>query len=81
VPAGRTLRITAQAGDAKATMQLFASGGVAPTTTVFDASSGGALGPSQIAVVPTTQPGTYYILLEGFTMPNPGTPVTIVGTF
>jgi subtilase family serine protease len=77
VPAGRTLQVTATAGHASATMQLFASAGVAPTTTLFDASSGGALGARQVAVVPTTQPGTYYILLDGFTMPNPGTPVTI----
>ncbi len=77
VPAGQTLNVTATAGDATATMQLFASAGVAPTTTLFDASSGGALGAVQTAVVPSTQPGTYYILLDGFTMPNPNEPVTI----
>ena len=78
VPAGQTLQITATAADATATLQLFASGGVAPTTTVFDASSGGLLGAQQIAVVPTTQPGTYYILLDGFTMPQDGEPITVL---
>ncbi len=46
VPAGQTLKVTATAGDATATMQLFASAGVAPTTTLFDASSGGARRPA-----------------------------------
>ncbi len=77
VPAGQTLKVTATARDRTSTMQLFASAGVAPTTTLFDASSGGALGATQTAVVPTTQPGTYYILLDSFTMPVPGEPVTI----
>ncbi len=78
VPEGRTLRVTAVAADEQAATQLFISGGVAPTTTVFDASSGGVLGAQQIAVVPSTEPGTYYILLDGFSMPDPATPVTLV---
>src|SRR5207253_5672716 len=50
VPAGRTLKVTAVVSDPQAATQLFVAAGAAPTTSVFDASSGGALGARQLAV-------------------------------
>ena len=32
----------------------------------------------QVAVIPTTQPGTYYILVRGHSEPSPNTPATIL---
>ena len=77
VPAGQTMDVTVNPADASAALQIFASANSAPTTTVFDDSSNGALGGLQTAVVPSTQPGTYYILVDGFSMPNADEPITI----
>ncbi len=52
VPEGRTLRVTAVAGDPDAATQLYISGGVAPTSTMFDASSGGVLALNKLPSFP-----------------------------
>ncbi len=77
VQPGQTMEVTAKPADSDATLQLFVSATGAPTTTVFDASSNGALGGVQTAVIPTTQPGVYYILIDGFSMPNADEGITL----
>ena len=50
----------------------------APTSSVYDAAYQGGLAASQTAVIPSTQPGVYYILIRGHSQPNPNTPVTVL---
>jgi len=38
----------------------------------------GGLGPHQTAIVPTTEPGVYYILVRGYSEPADDTAVTIL---
>ena len=43
--------------------------------------SRGGLAAEQFAVVPATEPGTYYILLRGFATPESGTDVNVLAEF
>src|SRR5262249_39649823 len=74
VPLGRTRRVTVTAADDSAAEEVFLRHGAAPTSTVFDAGSKGELASRQLAVVPATEPGVYYVLVRGFSMPSPATP-------
>ena len=76
VPAGQTLKMTATAGDARPPPS-YSRPPASRRRPPYSTRPAAAPWRPQAAVVPTTQPGIYYILLDGFTMPNPGTPVTI----
>src|SRR5262249_30883517 len=77
-PLDQTLRVTARAGDDRAANELYVRFGAAPTSAVFDAASSAGLAPQQVAVIPATQPGVYYVLVRGHTEPGPDTPVTVL---
>src|SRR5262249_33486410 len=66
-PLDQTLRVTARAGDDRAANELYVRFGAAPTSAVFDAASSAGLAPQQVAVIPATQPGVYYVLVRGHT--------------
>src|SRR5262249_46747125 len=65
VPAGRTLQVKATAADDRASLEVFVRHGAAPTSTEFDASGTGQLDNLEIAVVPTSEAGVYYVLVRG----------------
>ena len=50
----------------------------APTVANFDAAYKGGLQPQLEAVIPSTEPGTYYVLIRGFSEPDDNTPVTLL---
>src|SRR5205085_10210228 len=78
VPGGQTLRVTLQSGSSAAGNELFARALQAPSSTVYDAASQAGLGADETAVIPSTQPGVYYILVRGFSEPGDNTPVTVL---
>jgi hypothetical protein len=49
-----------------------------PTPFLFDAIYNGPLQPDQVAVIPTTEPGTYFVLIRGQSEPGPNTPLTLL---
>ena len=75
---GRTLRVRLSTDSNKASNELFLRHGFAPTTAGFDAAYSGGLSPTQTAVIPSTEPGIYYVLVHGYSEPNPNTPVTLL---
>ncbi|MCU0870895.1 MAG: putative Ig domain-containing protein, partial [Pirellulaceae bacterium] len=78
VPAGKTLRVTLQASHPDAAQELFLRYGAAPTSVLYDAAYQGALAAVQQAVVPTTQSGTYFVLVRGHSEPFPDTPLELL---
>ena len=52
--------------------------GAAPTQSVYDAAYSGGLSPNQNAVIPSTTPGVYYVLIEGNSEPADDTPVSVL---
>src|SRR5262249_6489818 len=78
VPLDVTLRVTLSSDAAKSANELFLRYNDAPTSATFDAAYQGGLAPSQTAVIPSTQPGVYYILLRGFSEPAADTPVSVL---
>ncbi|TVR47529.1 MAG: tandem-95 repeat protein, partial [Puniceicoccaceae bacterium] len=62
VPAGQTLQINLEA--AGGSNELYVRRGAVPSSSQFDAAFEGPLQASQSAVVPTTEAGTYYILVR-----------------
>jgi len=78
VPADQTLRVTLSSASKEATNELYLRHGDVPTSTVFDAAYQGALGADQIAVVPNTRPGEYFVLIRGFSVPEDDNPVVLL---
>jgi len=78
VPQDQTLRVTLTAGEATAANELFIRHLAAPTSAVYDASYAGGLSPVQRATVPRTEPGVYYILVQGYYEPEDDTPATLL---
>ena len=78
VPAGQTLRITLDAGRDDMVNELFVRHNAAPTSAQFDATSQGPLAANLAAVVPSTQPGQYYVMVRGFSGPEAGGQVTLL---
>ena len=64
VPAGATLQVALSSNAAGAANEIFIKQGSAPTDSVYDAAYQGGLAPNQLAVVPSTIPGVYYILIR-----------------
>ena len=66
VEPGRTLRVQLDSDGELATNELFLRHEDLPSATAFDAAYDGPLAGSQTAVIPSTEPGTYYVLLRWF---------------
>ncbi len=49
-----------------------------PTLASYDAAYEGGLAPDVRAVIPTTEPGLYYILVRGFSEPAANTPIQLL---
>ncbi|BAY26513.1 peptidase S8/S53 [Calothrix sp. NIES-2100] len=73
VDLGQTLRVNLSSSASDASNELFLRYGAAPTDTIYDAADEGVLAPNQSALIPTTKPGSYYILVRGQT----NNPVTL----
>ncbi|WP_048324300.1 CARDB domain-containing protein, partial [Crocosphaera watsonii] len=65
VPLGQTLKVTLDGLLEDGANELFVRFGDVPTDVVYDAAYQGPLAPDQTAIIPTTKPGTYYILVRG----------------
>ena len=78
VPSGQTLRVTLRAGDASSANEIFVRHGAAPTATAYDVAYQGGLGANLTAVVPATEPGTYYVLIRSFSGPAVDVPVEVL---
>lgn len=77
VGAGQTLQINVDSASANAANELFVRFNQAPNGVIYDASYSGELGPDPVAVIPTTEPGTYYVLVRGYKQPGQDTPTRI----
>ena len=70
VGSGETLQVTSDTERDDIAIELFLRHDDAPTSSKFDASYAGRLVPRQIATVPETEPGEYYILVRRFKDPD-----------
>ena len=66
VPAGRTLRVRWSGADDVVPSEIFLRHGAAPTSVVHDAAGHDAIGTRIIATVPSTEAGSYYLLLRAY---------------
>ncbi len=78
VPQGATLEVTLSSNSAGAANEIFIRQGAAPTDSVYDDAYQGGLAPTQDAIVPSTIPGVYYILIRGHSEPADNSPVTVL---
>jgi hypothetical protein len=78
VPEGQTLRVKLTSDNDKSINTIYLRHDAAPTTAVYDATSTGALASDLSALVPSTLPGTYYVLVKGFTGPAGGSNITLL---
>ena len=78
VAAGRTLRVDLTSSDPTASNEIYLRYGAVPTNSTYDAIYQGPLEANQYAVIPSTQAGTYYLLVEGQSEPAPNTAVTLL---
>ncbi len=78
VPQGATLEVTLSSNASGATNEVYLKQGSAPTQSVYDAAYQGGLSPNQTAVIPSTIPGVYYILIEGNSEPADDSPVSVL---
>jgi hypothetical protein len=80
-PAGETLRVSALAAMASAGLELFVRYEGMPSSLRFDAAYTGFIDREQTALVPSTKPGTYYILVRGSGVPVGGVDVRLSAEF
>ncbi|MEM9586008.1 MAG: CARDB domain-containing protein, partial [Planctomycetota bacterium] len=78
VPFDQTLQVTLSTDAEDASNELFIRYDAAPTIAAFDAAYEGGLASELRAVIPSTQPGKYYVLIRGFSQPADDTPVTLL---
>jgi subtilase family serine protease len=78
VPDDKTLSVTLFGTGEQAANEVFLRWGAVPTGTTYDAAYQGALAPSQTAIVPSTEGGTYYVLVRGYYEPADNTPITVL---
>src|SRR5262249_2386254 len=78
VPQGATLRVTLSSNAANAANEIFLKQGFAPTDSDYDAAYQGGLAPTQYAIVPSTVPGVYYVLIRGHSELADNTPVSVL---
>ncbi|WP_334399784.1 CARDB domain-containing protein [Bradyrhizobium sp. AZCC 2289] len=77
VPLGQTLQVSLTSNVQNASNELFLRYGDVPSGFQYDAIYKNALQANQTAVIPTTKPGEYYILIRGDQEPASNTPVTL----
>jgi hypothetical protein len=77
VPQGQTLRVKITSPNPAAANELYLRYNALPSGTTHDAAYPGALQANQIAVVPSTTAGIYYVLVHGQSEPAANTAVTI----
>jgi YD repeat-containing protein len=75
---GQTLRVDLTSAAADASHELYLRYGAVPTTSAYDAIYHGPLQANQYAVIPSTQAGTYYVLVHGQSEPSADTAVTLL---
>ncbi len=78
VPADQTLRINLKAADEKSANEIFVRHGAVPTSAAFDATYDGPLGSNLSALVSSTEPGAYYLLVRNFSAPAEGLDITLL---
>jgi hypothetical protein len=78
VPADQTLRITLTADNDQSANEIFVRHDQVPTSSAFDASYSGPLRSDLTAIVPSTEPGAYYVLVRNFSAPADGTGITLL---
>ena len=78
VAAGQTLEVDLTSPASSAANELYVRYNALPSSINFDAAYTGHLVANQTATVPTTQPGTYYILVRGTSEPAKNTPIAVV---
>lgn len=74
----QTLKVNLTSTASNAANELFLRFGNVPTGVFYDAAYAGLLSPNQSAVIPTTKPGTYYVLVRGQAEPSDNTPISIL---
>ncbi|MCA9198980.1 MAG: hypothetical protein KDA87_15640, partial [Planctomycetales bacterium] len=77
-PAGETLRVSVEGGGDNAVHELYVRHQEAPYLNQFDATSELQLGSEPFAIIPSTKPGSYFILVRGRQEPAPDTPIQII---
>ncbi|WP_404783509.1 putative Ig domain-containing protein [Altericista sp. CCNU0014] len=77
VAQGQTLKVTLDSSADNAANEIFVRYGQVPSGTAYDASYSGILAPDQTAIIPTTQPGVYYVLVKSQSGPS-ATPTSIL---
>ncbi|NLS91835.1 MAG: hypothetical protein GXX96_06600, partial [Planctomycetaceae bacterium] len=78
LPQDQTVRVTLTSGDPYASNELFIRHDQAPTSAAYDAAYQGALAANQTAVIPSTEPGMYYVLIHGYAVPAGVSNVTLL---
>ncbi|MHB8956711.1 MAG: putative Ig domain-containing protein [Pirellulaceae bacterium] len=78
VPQDKTLAVTAGSPSELALHEVFLRHSAVPTNAAFEAVSEGGLDQVVTAVVPSTEPGVYYVLLRGYQGPVGGGVVTVL---
>ncbi|MGA2035934.1 MAG: CARDB domain-containing protein, partial [Thermoguttaceae bacterium] len=78
VAVGQTLRVDLTSSDPGASNEIYLRYGAVPTTSVYDAIYQGPLQANQYAVIPSTQAGTYYVLVIGQSELAANTAVTLL---
>jgi large repetitive protein len=81
VPQGQTLQVDLNSSDPNAANTLFLRYGSLPSGATYDAAYQGGVQASQVAVIPSTTAGVYYVLVHGQSESAPGSPVTLVAIF
>ena len=77
VPEGQTLRVTLASDNSTSVNTIYLRHGAAPTAAAYDATSGGVIGANLVALVPSTLPGTYYVLVTGYSGPSTGSNIVL----
>jgi VCBS repeat-containing protein len=77
VPQGQTLEVTLTGSSSNESNELFLRYNDAPSGYQYDAIYQSPLQANQTAIIPTTKPGDYYILIRGDQEPTDNTPVTL----
>ncbi|WP_346658742.1 Ig-like domain-containing protein [Bradyrhizobium sp. 143] len=78
VPEGETLKVRLIGSSQSASNELFVRYGDVPSGFQFDAIYQDQLQADQIAVIPQTKAGEYYILVRGNSEPSDHTPITVL---
>ena len=77
VTGGQAVVFSLTSAASSGSTELYVSRGVLPSRSQFDYSGGSTLSPNQQIVVPTAQPGTYYILAYAAYGSSASSPYTI----